>query len=102
MIIGCNAGLFAYKSWALVIDYLGCNSGVVGVFFSDYNAHSWNNCASLGGRVARNFLVVNPFRQPRVMPVQCMNLPQVSNCFLCVYNMQEVDVKIRPKDKSAS
>ena len=33
MIIGCNAGLFAYKSWALVIDYLGCNSGVVGVFF---------------------------------------------------------------------
>jgi len=91
MIIGCNAGLFAYKSWASVIDYLDCNSGVVGAF-SDYNEHSGTNCASLGGRVARDSLVVNPFRQPRAMPVQCMNLPQMSNCFLYVYNMQEVDV----------
>ncbi len=32
MIIGCNAVLFAYKSWASVIDYLGYNNGVVGVF----------------------------------------------------------------------
>jgi hypothetical protein len=87
MVVGMNAGLFAYESWRSVVTYLYRSPGVVGVF-TDYNEHSGVNCASLGGTMSRNSLRVNPFRQPRAMPVYSMNLPQLSNCFFYVFNEQ--------------
>lgn len=90
MIIGLNAGLFAYESWRSVIVYLQQQGGVVGVF-TDYNEHSGMNCASLGGSKSRKSLCVNPFRQPRAMPVMSMNLPQFSNGFMYAYNIQELE-----------
>lgn len=90
MIIGLNAGLYAYESWRHVVSYLDCNPNVVGVF-TDYNEHSGMNCASLGGSKARQSLDMNPFRQPRAMPVNCMNLPQFSNGFMYVFNEQKMD-----------
>jgi len=90
MIIGMNAGLFAYESWRHVISYLHHHQNVVGVF-TDYNEHSGINCASLGGWKSANSLEMNPFRQMRAMPVYCMNLPQFSNGFVYVYNEQELD-----------
>lgn len=90
MIIGMNAGLFAYESWRHVVTYLYHKKDVIGVF-TDYNEHSGMNCASLGGWKALNSLRINPFRQMRAMPVYCMNLPQLSNGFFYVFNEQEVD-----------
>mmetsp|Transcript_22183 Transcript_22183/g.39892 ORF Transcript_22183/g.39892 Transcript_22183/m.39892 type:complete len:683 (-) Transcript_22183:194-2242(-) len=90
MIIGMNAGLFAYESWRHVISYLHHNKNIVGVF-TDYNEHSGMNCASLGGWKSANSLKMNPFRQMRAMPVYCMNLPQFSNGFFYVFNEQELD-----------
>ena len=90
MIIGLNAGLYAYESWRHVVSYLDKNRNVVGVF-TDYNEHSGMNCASLGGTKSRDSLRVNPFRQPRAMPVNCMNLPQFSNGFIYVFNEQELE-----------
>ena len=90
MVIGLNAGLFAYKSWSSVIEFMSTREGVVGVF-TDYNEHSGSNCASLGMGCARDTLCINPFRQPRAMPVQCMNLPQFSNGFMYVFNHQELE-----------
>jgi hypothetical protein len=90
MIIGLNAGLFAYESWRTVITYLYEHEGVVGVF-TDYNEHSGMNCASLGGAKSRSSLCINPFRQPRAMPVMSMNLPQFSNGFMYVYNAQVLE-----------
>lgn len=90
MVIGLNAGLFAYPSWRNVISYLYRQPNVVAVF-SDYNEHSAVNCASLGGCKARQSVAVNPFRQPRAMPVYSMNLPQFSNGFLYVYNEQHLE-----------
>jgi hypothetical protein len=87
MIVCFNAGLFAYESWRTVIEYLYRHSGVVGVF-TDYNEHSGMNCAALGGACE---LHINPFRQPRAMPVYSMNLPQFSNGFMYVYNEQELE-----------
>lgn len=90
MIIGLNAGLYAYESWRHVVSYLHNNQNVIGVF-TDYNEHSAMNCASLGGSKARHSLYINPFRQPRAMPVNCMNLPQFSNGFIYVLNEQELE-----------
>ena len=90
MLIGMNAGLYAYDSWRSVIEFLNSDDGVVGVF-TDYNEHSGLNCASLGGGKSRESLCVNPFRQPRAMPVFSMNLPQFSNGFIYVYNEQELE-----------
>jgi hypothetical protein len=91
MILAYNAGLFAHESWRSVLYYLYSHSGVVGVF-TDYNEFSGIQCASLGGRHSRMSLRVNPFRQPRAMPVYSMNLPQCCNGFLYVFNEQpEVD-----------
>lgn len=90
MLVGLNAGLFAYKSWSSVVTFCHDNPNVVAVF-TDYNEHSGMNCASLGGGKARESLSVNPFRQPLAMPVFCMNLPQFSNCFVYVFNEQELD-----------
>lgn len=90
MLIGMNAGLFAYESWRSVIEYLDVHRGVVGCF-TDYNEHSGVNCASLGGGKARESLMMNPFRQPHAMPVYSMNLPQFSNGFMYVFNEQEVE-----------
>jgi len=90
IIMGMNAGLYAYESWRSVVSYLKNNPHVVGVF-TDYNEHSGTNCASLGGGKARESLCINPFRQPRAMPVYCMNLPQFSNGFFYVYNEQTLD-----------
>ena len=89
MVVALNAGLYAYESWRSVINYLYYNKGVVGVF-SDYNEYSGVNCAALGGARSRNSLRMNPFRQPRAMPVYSMNLPQFSNGFLYVFNEQEL------------
>ena len=91
MVIGLNAGLYAYESWRNVIEFLNDNRGVVGVF-TDYNEHSGMNCASLGGGKSRESLKMNPFRQPRAMPVYSMNLPQFSNGFMYVFNEQELDM----------
>ncbi|KAL7533263.1 hypothetical protein ACHAXR_007610 [Thalassiosira sp. AJA248-18] len=90
MVIGMNAGLFAYESWRHVISYLHHNQNVVGVF-TDYNEHSGMNCASLGGWKSANSLEMNPFRQMRAMPVYCMNLPQFSNGFVYIFNEQELN-----------
>jgi hypothetical protein len=91
MIIGLNAGLYAYyESWRFVVNYLHySNNGVVGVF-TDYNEYSGVNCAALGGGRCRDSLCMNPFRQPRAMPVYSMNLPQFSNGFIYVFNEQEI------------
>ena len=90
MVIGMNAGLYAYESWRHVVSYLHNHPNVIGVF-TDYNEHSGTNCASLGGGKSRRSLDMNPFRQPRAMPVYCMNLPQFSNGFVYVFNEQELD-----------
>ncbi len=90
MIVAFNAGLYAYKSWRSVIQFLNNHPGIVGVF-TDYNEHSGLNCASLGGGKSRESLRINPFRQPRAMPVYSMNLPQFSNGFLYVFNEQEIE-----------
>ena len=90
MIIGLNAGLFAYDTWRSVVRYLCTHSNVIGVF-TDYNEHSGLNCASLGGSKSRKSLSINPFRQPRAMPVYCMNLPQFSNGFCYIFNEQELE-----------
>jgi len=91
MVIGLNAGLFAYESWRSVVTFLHRNTGIVGVF-TDYNEHSGMHCASVGGSHARNSLCINPFRQPLALPVYSMNLPQFSNAFLYVYNQQELEL----------
>ena len=88
IIVALNAGLFAYESWRSVVEYLYYHKGVVGVF-TDYNEHSGTFCAALGGA---SDLHVNPFRQPRAMPVYSMNLPQFSNGFVYVYNDQELEL----------
>jgi hypothetical protein len=90
MIMAFNAGLYAYESWRSVVNYLNRNSGVVGVF-TDYNEFSGVQCASLGGASSRESVRMNPFRQPRAMPVYSMNLPQFSNGFLFVLNPQELE-----------
>ena len=90
IIIGLNAGLFAYESWRNVIEVLNTHNNIIGVF-TDYNEYSGVNCASLGGKKVRESLVVNPFRQPRAMPVYSMNLPQFCNGFIYVFNEQELD-----------
>jgi len=90
LIVGLNAGLHAYPSWRHVIGFLRENSGVMAVF-TDYNEHSAVHSAGVLGSAARDSLCVNPFRQPRSMPVTCMNLPQFSNGFLYVYNWLRVD-----------
>lgn len=88
MIMAFNAGLFAYPSWRSVIEYLYRKSSVVGVF-TDYNEMSGVQCASLGDN--RESVQINPFRQPRAMPVYSMNLPQFSNGFIYVFNPQILD-----------
>ena len=90
MVMGLNAGLYAYESWRSVVTFLHHNPGIVGVF-TDYNEYSGVNCAGLAGQVGRESLCVNPFRQPRAMPVYSMNLPQFSNGFLYVVNAQELE-----------
>jgi hypothetical protein len=90
MVLAMNAGLYAYESWESVVAYLYRNAGVIGVF-SDYNEYSGVNCAGLGGQSCRESLCINPFRQPRAMPVYSMNLPQFSNGFLYVMNEQELE-----------
>lgn len=90
MVIAANAGLYAYESWRSVVNYLYNNPGIVGVF-TDYNEYSGENCASLAGHKGRESLCINPFRQPRAMPVYSMNLPQFSNGFLYVMNAQELE-----------
>jgi hypothetical protein len=88
MIMAYNAGLYAYESWRYMIEYLYHHTNVIGVC-SDYNEHSAVQCASiLGGIQCQNSVIVNPFRQPRAMPVCSMNLPQYSNSFLYVVNEQ--------------
>ena len=90
MVMGLNAGLYAYETWRSVVTYLHHNPGIVGVF-TDYNEYSGMNCASLAGHVGRQSLSINPFRQPRAMPVYSMNLPQFSNGFFYVMNAQELE-----------
>jgi len=89
MVIAFNAGLYAYDSWRSVVRFLEENTGVVGVF-TDYNEFSAVQCASLGGHTTRQSVKVNPFRQPRCMPVYSMNLPQFSNGFMYVFNQQDL------------
>jgi hypothetical protein len=90
MVVGFNAGLYAYESWRSVVNFLDRAKGVVGVF-TDYNEFSGTQCASLGGIKSRESTSINPFRQPRAMPVYSMNLPQFSNGFLYAFNQQELD-----------
>jgi hypothetical protein len=68
IVVAFNAGLYAYASWRSVLRFLDVHRGVVGIF-SDYNEYSGLGCASLGGAKSRESLCVNPFRQPRAMPV---------------------------------
>jgi hypothetical protein len=91
IVLAYNAGLYAYDSWRPVISYLYTHGNVLGIF-TDYNEHSAVQCASrIGGHVCRNSVRVNPFRQPRAMPVYSMNLPQFSNGFLYVVNPATLD-----------
>ena len=87
LLVAFNAGIYAYESWRSVVTYLDQHRGVIGVM-SDYNEFSGVQCASLDHRET---LTVNPFRQPRAMPVYSMNLPQFSNGFLYVFNPQDLD-----------
>ena len=88
MVLAFNAGLYAYDSWCSVLKYLKANPNVVGVM-TDYNEWSGLQCASLGGNC--DTLRMNPFRQPRAMPVHSMNLPQFCNAFMHTINLQESD-----------
>lgn len=88
MVMAFNAGLYAYESWRSVLKYLKENQNVVGVM-SDYNEWSGLQCASLGG--SRETLCMNPFRQPRAMPVCSMNLPQFCNGFIYAINPQDLE-----------
>jgi hypothetical protein len=88
MVMAFNAGLYAYESWRSVLKYLREHPNVVAVL-SDYNEFSGVQCARLGG--SPETLRVNPFRQPRAMPVYSMNLPQFSNGFLYAINPQELE-----------
>jgi hypothetical protein len=90
IIVGFNAGLYAYPSWRSVVQFLSEHKDVVGVF-TDYNEMSGVQCASLGGAASRESVRMNPFRQPRAMPVYSMNLPQFSNGFFYVFNQQELE-----------
>lgn len=90
LVAAFNAGLRAYPTWRSAVAYLDRHRGVVAVC-TDYNEHSAAQCASLGGAASRNTVAVNPFRQPRAMPVSSMNLPQFSNGFLYVFNPQTLD-----------
>ena len=90
MVMAFNAGLYAYETWRSVVEFLQKNKSCIGVF-SDYNEWSGVQCASLGGGTSRTSLRVNPFRQPRAMPVYSMNLPQFSNGFLYVFNKQDAE-----------
>ena len=47
MIVGFNAGLYAYKSWTHTVLYV-LSSNTLAVF-TDYNEHSGTSCAKLGG-----------------------------------------------------
>lgn len=98
MVMAFNAGLYAYPSWRSVLQYLKAQPNVVGVM-TDYNEWSGLQCASLGGTSSsttnnngcETTLQMNPFRQPRAMPVYSMNLPQFSNGFMYVFNPQELE-----------
>ena len=90
IIMAFNAGLYAYESWRYVVTYLDTNTNCVGIF-TDYNEYSGIQCASLGGPQCRQSLRINPFRQPRAMPVYSMNLPQFSNGFIYVFNEQTLE-----------
>jgi hypothetical protein len=92
IIMAYNAGLYAYESWRYMIDYLyNPNCTTIGIC-SDYNEHSAVQCASIiGGIQCQNSVTMNPFRQPRAMPVYSMNLPQYSNGFLYVVNEQSLE-----------
>jgi hypothetical protein len=68
IVMAFNAGLHAYTSWRSVIRFLDVHRGIVGIF-TDYNEYSGLGCASLGGANSRESLCMNPFRQPRAMPV---------------------------------
>ena len=87
LLVAFNAGLYAYESWRSVVTYLDQHRGVVGVM-TDYNEFSGVQCASLA---QRETLSVNPFRQPRAMPVYSMNLPQFGNGFMYIFNPQQLD-----------
>ncbi|KAL7559501.1 hypothetical protein ACA910_010315 [Epithemia clementina (nom. ined.)] len=89
MVVAFNAGLYAYESWRSVVEFLQRNKSAIGVF-TDYNEWSGVQCASLGGGESRKSLTINPFRQPRAMPVYSMNLPQFSNGFIYVFNQQSM------------
>ncbi|GAX15862.1 hypothetical protein FisN_2Lh410 [Fistulifera solaris] len=88
IVVAFNAGLFAYPSWRNVVEYLHRKPSVIGMF-TDYNEMSGAQCASLGD--SRESVQINPFRQPRAMPVYSMNLPQFSNGFIYVFNPQTLD-----------
>jgi hypothetical protein len=91
IIVAYNAGLYAYESWRSVISYLYTHRNVLGIF-TDYNEHSAVQCANiLGGHACRNTVRMNPFRQPRAMPVYSMNLPQFGNGFIYVVNEQSLE-----------
>jgi len=86
LVVACNAGIFAYDSWTSCVGWL-LDNNVVSVL-TDYNEHSGLHCSAVGGGMARASLCLNPFRSPRAMPVQSMNLPQFSNSFMYCYNQQ--------------
>ncbi len=88
IVVAFNAGLFAYPSWRNVVEYLHRKPSVIGMF-TDYNEMSGAQCASLGN--SRESVQMNPFRQPRAMPVYSMNLPQFANGFIYVFNPQTLD-----------
>ena len=48
VVVGLNAGLYAYASWRTCVEFLNRSKNIVGVF-TDYNEWSGLNCASLGG-----------------------------------------------------
>lgn len=90
VVFAFNAGLYAYESWRSVIEYLD-KKGFPAIF-TDYNEFSGLNCSSLGKAKCRESLCINPFRQPRSMPVYSMNLPQFTNGFIYVMNEQVLPV----------
>ena len=103
MVVGLNAGILAYPSWRHLVSYLDSHPQTPAVF-TDYNEHSAVHCAaSVGGLRSVRSVHVNPFRQPRAMPVRCMNLPQFSNGFVyaCNFHTEEDKTKWEEDEKGS-
>eukprot|EP01118_Nematostelium_gracile_P007833 TRINITY_DN2571_c0_g1_i2.p1 TRINITY_DN2571_c0_g1~~TRINITY_DN2571_c0_g1_i2.p1 ORF type:complete len:349 (-),score=61.29 TRINITY_DN2571_c0_g1_i2:62-1108(-) len=83
VIIGLNAGLAAYSTWAPTLQMIGKKK--VNAFFTDYSEiscyHSLKLCEKAGLHTKYQ-TVVNPFRSPAHKPNPSVSMPTYSNGFI--------------------